>query len=366
LAHSRFFGVAFFLACVSTATARGERLYSVTPVPAGPFSSVGGNALNDAGHAVGIASGPFSGYYWSPETGVVSLGPGVVPLGLNNHDVVAGRDASNAAFTWDPQSRTFQPVPGGTMATDINDAGQVVYRTENAGLVLGSFIRDPGGTARPLAAPVGGTRVAGGRLNAQGEVVGNAFFADDGQNRAVYWSAAGDVRRLPDLPGVSSSDAADINALGIVVGQGGTDPGTPDPLRSRALLWDVAGGSVRDLGTLPGDPGARANAINDAGEVVGGSGTNPGDANTRPFLWTAAEGMLDLSTLLDASGQGWTLHSPTAINNRGQILVTGVYNGASAGAILTPVPEPTALTAAIVPLAASGLLRRRRHPGSRC
>jgi probable HAF family extracellular repeat protein len=346
---------------VSASTACAAPLFSLTPIPVAPFQTIGGNALNDAGHAVGIGDDArlgFTAYYWSPETGLVSGPDNAFPNAINNHDLVVGSFPLTRGFTWDAPGGAARDVTNATIVTDANDAGQIVYRSESGGVLSSSYVRDADGTVRQLADLGDPQRTFAGKINASGDVVGYAFFTSEGQNRAVYWPAAGAARRLPDLPGVHSTGATDINNVGQVVGDGATDPGTADPLRRRALLWDLASGNVRDLGTLPGELGARALAINDAGDVVGGSGPNPGAIPTRAFLWTAADGMLDLTTLLNASGQGWSLDNASAINNWGQVLVTGTFNGVHGAAILTPVPEPAAVAVAL--LASSTLLRRHR------
>jgi hypothetical protein len=49
--------------------------------------------------------------------------------------------------------------------------------------------------------------------------------------------------------------------------------------------------------------------------------------------------MLDLNTLLDASGNGWELREARAINDSGQIIGVGLTNGELHGFLLNPVPE---------------------------
>ena len=70
---------------------------------------------------------------------------------------------------------------------------------------------------------------------------------------------------------------------------------------------------MRDLGTLGGTYG-RADAINDAGEVVG-TATNQNDALFRAFLWKEDTGMIDLGTV---DGDGCS--SAYAINSKGQVV----------------------------------------------
>src|SRR5947208_14826921 len=76
---------------------------------------------------------------------------------------------------------------------------------------------------------------------------------------------------------------------------------------------------IQDLGTLPGDESSRATAINDAGQIVGVSGTCSDP--THAFLW--ADGvMTDLGSL-----PGTVRTYPSDSNNAGQI--AGAGRGAS-------------------------------------
>jgi probable HAF family extracellular repeat protein len=91
--------------------------------------------------------------------------------------------------------------------------------------------------------------------------------------------------------------------------------------------------TVTDLGTL-GGASSGANAINNRGQVVGGSlnatpdPTNPGSTELRAFLWQDGV-MSDLGTLggpdayIDSNGN---LIGATAINDHGQITGGATYN----------------------------------------
>src|SRR5438132_6711091 len=72
---------------------------------------------------------------------------------------------------------------------------------------------------------------------------------------------------------------------------------------------------IQDLGTLPGDESSRATAINDAGQIVGISGTCSDLSHA--FLWSEGV-MIDLGSL-----PGTISTYPSDINNAGQIVGTG-------------------------------------------
>ena len=100
------------------------------------------------------------------------------------------------------------------------------------------------------------------------------------------------ITELGTLPGFPSTNARAINASGQVVGSI-SNPHSPSKTgSSHAFLWEQ--GVLTDLGTL-GGIGSEANAINDAGQVVGWTEVT-GLAHPRPFLWERGV-MTDLGTL---------------------------------------------------------------------
>jgi probable HAF family extracellular repeat protein len=375
----RFTGSIVCAVALLVAAAAEGREYSLTAIPRGAFDAIGGRTVGDGGHVVGVRTHfdqplrPWNGYVWTREAGLMDLGEGPIPMDVNAHGVVVGRQSNpllgSGAFVWTAADgvRPLSSLPGGaalagagTELTGINAAGQMLGNTGDG---LGRpFIREPDGTVRFLPLPSASVDLPldyahTARLSESGDALGQIAFSDDSGGyewRGAVWRGGGEPQLLGDLPGgYVQSSAADMNRRGQVLGQGTI--GGPGESNDRVVLWEPDG-TMRDLGALPGMLGSRAGGINDLGEVVGVSYANGAG---RPFLWTDAGGMVDLTTLLDASAGGWTLEGAQGINNAGQILVWGLFDGAPSTALLTPVPEPVAAAVLAVAAALSPLARRR-------
>ncbi|MBZ5616841.1 MAG: hypothetical protein LAO23_22795 [Acidobacteriia bacterium] len=169
-------------------------------------------------------------------------------------------------------------------------------------------------------------------INAKGQIVGTSEkdeidpIINLKQIRAVLWQN-GEIKNLGTFGGNHSGAAANNNR-GQVVGYAMN--AIPDPFsfidflfngvstgtQTRAFLWE--NGELQDLGTL-GGPDAAAFALNERGQVAGGSYVsstpNPdtGIPTIHPFLWENGE-MTDLGSL------GGTDGVVTALNNRGQVI----------------------------------------------
>jgi probable HAF family extracellular repeat protein len=126
-------------------------------------------------------------------------------------------------------------------------------------------------------------------INDRGQVVGIAG-PDSGVYRLFCWDRE---KGMQDLGPVCNNYVANNNA-GQIVGT------MPDPNgKDQAFLWDPDRGVVL-LGTL-GHSGSTACALNNRGQVVGGSfvpsGESSGQGWVHAFLWDETGGMRDLGTL---------------------------------------------------------------------
>jgi probable HAF family extracellular repeat protein len=96
-------------------------------------------------------------------------------------------------------------------------------------------------------------------INKAGQVVGDSAIFDDSFNHATEWSG-GSVIDLGGLPGYTESRAYGINDAGQVVGMSAVG------FTSIATEW--SGGSIISLGALPGYTQSVAYSINHAGQIA--------------------------------------------------------------------------------------------------
>lgn len=175
------------------------------------------------------------------------------------------------------------------------------------------FIRNPGSGMQSIGTLLAGTSSEAFRINDSGQVAG--YSAALGVARAVRYSAAGGMTDLGTFTGGAWSVAYGINDLGTVIGQS-------DTLLAPDLAFrHIGSGSMQTVGILPaGVVHSLAMDVNDTGQITGYYYTN---TDYRPFLFTAADGLL---TLPMATGVTWA--KALAISGTGQVVGTG---GTAAG-----------------------------------
>ncbi len=140
------------------------------------------------------------------------------------------------------------------------------------------------------------------------------------------------------LGGYANSEAKAINNSGQVVGRSYGYSYCYGPVPSHAFLY--IGGVMTDLGSLGGY--CEATGINNSGQVVGYSFL--ADNVTQHASLYSGGVMSDLNALLVSNAAGWVLTTANAINDAGQIVGNGTINGGAHAFLLTPTsPEDECL-----------------------
>jgi len=278
--------------------------------------------VNDSGQAVGWAS-PFR------------------PLGFS---------FAERAFVFSGGTMTQLPVLPGTGATrafSINNAGTVTG-TSGGNHPFKFNIGDAALTQLPFPAGGGG---GGGafNINTASDIVGFEYTTFP-TKRPIVWDDGVTATALALPAGATSAEASIINDAGVIAGTAlyGTV--------SRGYYYDASGAPV-DMGSLgPTFVVTELFDINSSYQAVGWSWSTGMIAFT-PFLYSSGT-MVDLNSLLPA-GSGWVLKRPISINDAGEIIGTGTFNGTPSGFKLTPIPEPAATIGIILMALIAEPLRRR-------
>jgi probable HAF family extracellular repeat protein len=331
--------------------------YSITDL-----GSLGGNytyayAINSSGQIAGSAT-PASGikayrYSGGTMTDLGGLGGYSYGYGINDSGVVVGN-----AYTTGPNSGVRAVIYSGGSVVDFTGVPSTGMAISNSGMVTGSSLNGAylysGGTMHYLGdlKSSSGTTAIGYALNESGTVVGrsqyNGALGPFIRNHA-FVSSGGVMTDLGTFGG-TDSEAHAINESGTVVGFALTTGNTSQ------LAFKYSGGVMTALGELKPGAGSSALGINDAGVIVGSSGVTGG---LHAVVWNGTTAV-DLNNQLSPTVTGWTLQYAYGINNSGQIVGYGSYNGVVRSFLLTPTPVPEPATWAALGFGTLAVLRRRR------
>lgn len=319
-------------------------------------------AINSSGDVVG--SWPYATLWRNGVAGYLS---GAFEIstdvnGLNDVGDAVGSsgDGFGVATVWRNGVASLLTTPQGwtSKATDANNAGHIVgYQAPIGASSERRAVLWQGNTATELPMPAGASASSASAINNLDGIVG--WSGSVIRPQATVW-LGGDATVLERLGG-SISYASDINNLGQIVGSSFLGNGS---IYSHAALWQ--NGTVVDLGVLTGFLNSSANAINDAGWVVGVS-SNGNWYEDRATAWINGE-TIDLNTFLDDDdiAAGWMLSAAIDINQSGVVVGNAVnaFTGMSQIFLLTPaVPEPETWALLLMGLGvAVGTASRHRRP----
>ena len=263
------------------------------------------------------------------------------------YDNTTGNSLINA-FRWTDANTDLQIEAGeiewmgnfGGLKTQphaINNSGQVVGTSWNIAGDERAFLWDGVGMT-----DLGGSFAQAHDINDNGVVVGEACLisstvaCDDESDphKAVYWAGGGPIALIQ---AGNAYRASEINNRGEIIGQYEQFDGYP----TRTFLWlpsenyGLAAG-IHNLGFYLYAP--PHGGINNLGQVVG----NQNFVNVQnSFLWQNGVAT-DLNNLLPPNS-GWMINHPTSINDYGDIVGMGYFNGQQRGFLLFPPPRWTLL-----------------------
>jgi probable HAF family extracellular repeat protein len=298
------------------------------------------------------------------------------------------------AFLWDGLTATSLGSLGGTLfvATGINRSGEVVGYGETAGSALHSFlfasnslrdlgpigpegslaraINNPGdivgelpadGSATVFLRKIDGTTEEIGPrqgfqtipfdINDSGAVVGTSRMNNVGSFTAFLYQD--NQFSLLGTAGDAESGAIAVNGNGQIVGVAAT----PDGI-GHAAIFNV-GGLVELLDES--QYRSSANDINNLGTIVGQLGGPGGQQSAAIFPLRSTPILIE--NLLPANSHWTTLFTADGVNDRGQIVGTGIFNHEPGlrAYIMTPIPEPSALAGLTLGFVVVTLRRFRRR-----
>jgi len=319
----------------------------------------------------------------SEAKAVNTNGVAVGSIGYNSQGTIRERAFyySGGVRGFDFDAGSAPNMKSGALAVD--DAGCAVGWTQNTDGAPVYFEMFKAADSCPHNDTIFGANLGGVNSTAYGVNNGGLMVGVSKTDSDLYHacSLAFDSTTMSDLgvlPGGSSSAAMDVNDEGVIVGYSDTEsvvqtatrwdsgvptdlgafPGSAAGTQSYALAvnnaedpqivgWSygsAAGGQqhgcvwqnglMEDLGTLAGGDTSEAWDVNDLGEVVGWART--ADYHVHAVLWDATGTIIDLNTV-EGIPSGWILAKAEGINNSGQIVGRGVYDGSDRAFLITPI-----------------------------
>ncbi len=328
--------------CTPTAiSANGAITGFCTPFPTSPLDQF-------------YAGGSTSGFLYRNGT-LSNLGattnPVVLPFAVNDAGVVVGVAASFNFVDFISErpitnsNGSLQPIAGAP-----NDL--IPLAISNSGVVAGTRISGINIFGMPVNAqavkfsdgqvttlPPAGTLQQAGAIGMSPNGMVAGFSSDSTFNMVTptLWQST-TAKALPVPAGFITAIATSVTDTGQAAGS--AFRGNPASGQSNAFWYD--GTKSVDLGTLPGNVGSAALGINSSGWIVGF--VNPHSGGLDPIttfgigqkavLWVQGT-IYNLASLV-TNATGWNMIYATAINNNGQIVGTGLINGAQHVFLLTP------------------------------
>ncbi len=322
-----------------------------------------------------------------------SLMDTVLPMGINNRGDIVGQACRpfgrcNYSFLYHNGVSSIIPVERRTngpfsdfvhsYATAINDKGEIIGNGGIEATLSYSSYYFFDGKIIPFGTVVDGyasaitnqsvITVTGGPVKISNDQAIPVNLFGDGVNVIALSDNGYSVITLPessapllrDLNGNTlaiQDHTSEVLYPRLVNNQGQVLATISETYAYRAIIWK--NGIATDIGSLGGSH-VIANALNDYGWVVGYANLF-GDLSNSAFLYdgSSMQNLLDLPGIREA---GWTeMINATAINDLGQIVGVGTFNGNRSAFLMSPIPVPPASVLMMTGLAGLfSIIRQKR------
>ena len=261
----------------------------------------------------------YHAFIWNSSSGLTDLGTlggdTSYALGINDSGEVVGYsyladNVTRHAFTWTASGGMVDlgTLPGGTWSQGekINASGEISGEAlDSNGRQVPVFWSAGTGFVSLGETHTRDSRNYGYSINDSGVVTGQVYIG--AVVNAIYWRRGGAVHLLPPIPnGGLHMVGYDINNRDHVTGNGSWSDG-----RWEAFFWSRTRGTV-GIGFVPDAYSTLGHGINDNDEVTG-LATFIGSAVTTGFYWNSHTGIVLLQTLGGATGAGLDINLAGAI-----------------------------------------------------
>jgi probable HAF family extracellular repeat protein len=200
---------------------------------------------------------------------------------------VGGGTQQAATWTFADGLTIVGPLPGGGQSRfdGVNEHNEAVGVTNFSGFTQAYYWSQATDTKVNLAGP--GSGPFAHEINDDGDVAGTRF---GGYASAFFKPAGGTAVELPIVGPYVAAHGSDMNNSDVIVGVG-----LVTDFVDGAIMWPRFDLAPVTLAALGGNR-SKAQAINNAGDIVGWSELTPGSTTRHALLWPATGGMVDLTT----------------------------------------------------------------------